>query len=104
MSDLLKMFNPDNVLSILLFLVVIGAGVFAERHWKEILEFFEKRHERTLKLKEAEVEADQGMQRNIRDLTVAVVRLEAQVISLVSAINHLYDLHGNGVDVGKKAE
>jgi len=43
MSELLTAFKPDNVFTLVFFIVVVGSGIFLARNWKDILVLFQER-------------------------------------------------------------
>lgn len=43
MDQLLGMFKPDNVFTLVFFIVIVGGGLFFSRNWKDILELFRER-------------------------------------------------------------
>jgi len=103
MEQLLNLWNPDNVLSLLLFLIVIGTGIFISRNWKVIFEFFQKNAERKHELEIRKLESDQHRKEKLDALigsmhthNQATASMEARVGVLIEYMERLIRHLGNG--------
>jgi len=103
MDQLLSLWNPDNVLSLLLFLIVIGTGIFISRNWKTIFEFFQTNADRKHELEIRRLDSDTHRKEKLDALLAsmhahnqATSSMEARLGVLIEYMERLIRKLGNG--------
>lgn len=110
MNELLQLFKPDNVFTLVFFLAFVGFGLFLSRNWKDILGYFEKKEEN--RHKEQLAKQDSGemtrealakMTRSVEESaqntskhTLETQKLVLKVDVMVQVLERLAERLGNG--------
>lgn len=110
MDEILKLFKPDNVFTLVFFLTFIGLGFFLSRNWKDILGYFEKKEENRHKeqlakqdsgemTREALGRMAQSMEANSHQIgkqTLETQKLVLKVNVMVQVLERVAERLGNG--------
>jgi hypothetical protein len=107
MENIIGIFDPEHVLSLILFLSFVGVGAFFMRNWGDVRDLIKARIDTGKEVQLARIKADQSVSEKLSDLADAMAqhtlqssKMEAKLSVLIESLDRLYRELLNGKSKG----